>query len=105
MATATGNHGVNDRTAPTRIRVPNKQVVLFTKGTGPDSVLRQIIVQLQPSVSEMVLERVPLGPRVADCFSQRALRQQAGSQHIQPFFNDGPDWRQTPSRCSCCSCR
>src|SRR5947208_1054273 len=75
MAFAAHDDGVDDGTAPTGIRVADEQPVLLADRAGPDGILSQIIIDLQPAILEVASQWHPFIDAIFSGFAQGAFWQ------------------------------
>ena len=75
---ATEDEGVDDRTAPTGVRVANEQPTATTHGRASDRIFHQIIIDLKISGLEISDQRVVFVEQVTDGLAQRTLWQERG---------------------------
>jgi len=76
----THDEGVDHRTTPTCLGVPNKEPVPLSNTTGSDGVFDEVVVDFESAVSQIPLQSVPFCQGVAHGFAKRALRQHPGTR-------------------------
>src|SRR5206468_3198572 len=72
-ATAGFDDGVNNCSALAGIRVAHEEPVLFSKGSRTNGIFHQVVVDLNPTVTEINVQRSPLAQRVVNGDAHQAL--------------------------------
>src|ERR1017187_7822602 len=73
----TAQQGVDHRAAFPSLRMSNKQPVFLSKGTRPNGILDQVVVNLQTPVVHKPRQRLPAFQSVINGLAEQTLRQRA----------------------------
>jgi hypothetical protein len=96
MTPATFDDRVNDRTAFSGVGVSEEQPVLLSKGGWSDRIFNQIVVDFDPRILKINLQRLPLIQGVVDGFAHRTLRQEA-SDNVPPLEDPTDSFTDEPA--------
>jgi hypothetical protein len=118
MAAEAFNDRVDHRTAFSGVGVSEEQLVLLSKGGGPDRVFDQVVVDFNERILKVNLQRLPLIQRMVDGFahgiwgwkrhpvanaradraSRLPIHRLFGAAREADVVRDGPSGHQKPSR-------